>query len=75
MSGRSAKIHEIESFMDGKLEEGQGSCNNFSANWYDSARTNDFDAVIPWTYQTDIPHDSFSMPFRVIRSSRDLCSM
>lgn len=61
---RGGRFHLLQEKGEWKLEEGQGSCNNISANWYDSARTNDFDEVIPWTYETDIPHALFSMSFR-----------
>ncbi len=45
------------------LREGNG-CNSISAIWYDSNRTTEDLEVIPWTYKTEIPHESFLAKFR-----------
>ena len=45
------------------LKKGKG-INNISAVWYDQNKTTDNLEVIPWSYETDIPHESFFMTFR-----------
>lgn len=45
------------------LKEGKG-LNNISAVWCDSNKKTENLEWIPWTYKTDIPHESFFMTFR-----------
>lgn len=40
------------------LKKGYG-CNSISAIWYDQNKTAENLEVIPWTYKTEIPHQSF----------------
>lgn len=41
------------------LERGVGKNNNISALWYDQDALTDDGEPIPWSYKTDIPHESF----------------
>ena len=45
------------------LKEGKG-LNNISSVWCDSNKITEELERIPWTYKTDIPHESFFMTFR-----------
>lgn len=45
------------------LKKGKG-LNNISAIWYDQNKTTDDMEVIPWSYKTDIPHESFYATYR-----------
>lgn len=38
--------------------------NNISAIWYDQKKTTDNLEIIPWSYKTDIPHESFYVTYR-----------
>ena len=38
--------------------------NNISAIWYDQKKTTDNLEIIPWSYKTDIPHESFYATYR-----------
>lgn len=43
------------------LKEGLGKCNNISAKWYEKSKITDDWEIIPWSYETDIPHTTFYM--------------
>ena len=45
------------------LKKGYG-CNSISAIWYDQNKTAENLEVIPWTYKTEIPHQSFFAKYR-----------
>lgn len=54
----------LEQFYDEwLLKEGTG-CNSISAMWYNQNKTIDDLEVIPWTYKTEIPHESFVAKYR-----------
>lgn len=44
------------------LKNGEGS-NNISAIWFDKNKATDDLEVIPWSYKTNIPHESFYTTF------------
>ena len=45
------------------LKNGAG-CNTISAIWHDQNKTTDDLVVIPWTYKSEIPHESFLAKYR-----------
>ena len=45
------------------MKKGYG-CNSISAIWYDQNKTAENLEVIPWTYKTEIPHQSFFVKYR-----------
>lgn len=45
------------------LKDGTG-CNSISAMWHDQNKITDDFEVIPWTYKTEIPHETFLAKYR-----------
>ena len=45
------------------MKKGYG-CNSISAIWYDQNKTAENLEVIPWTYKTEIPKQSFFAKYR-----------
>lgn len=43
------------------LKEELGKCNNISAKWCEKSKITDDWEIIPWSYETDIPHTTFYM--------------
>ncbi|WP_156011564.1 hypothetical protein [Treponema sp. C6A8] len=54
----------LEKYNDEWLLKKGNGCNNISAIWYDQNKTAENLEVIPWTYKTEIPHQSFFAKYR-----------
>ena len=60
----NGEIFHLEKYNDQWLLKKGNGCNSISAIWYDQNNTTDDLEVIPWSYKTDIPHESFSAKYR-----------
>lgn len=54
----------LEKYNDQWLLKKGNGCNSISAIWYDQNKTAENLEVIPWTYKTEIPHQSFFAKYR-----------
>ncbi len=56
-------VFHLEKHNDEWLLRKETGVNSISAVWYDQNKTTDNLEFIPWSYKTDIPHETFYMTY------------
>ena len=60
----NGETFHLEKYKDEWLLKKGYGCNSISAIWYDQNKTAENLEVIPWTYKTEIPHQSVFAKYR-----------